>query len=178
MRPLLRALLAAGLGICAAVLVSCGQSNGLLSASEASPLNSNLNAISAAVAGQRCKKAGALAATLATDVGNLSPTVDKQLRLSLAQGAKTVADRASRDCAKTTKTTTSTAPTTVTPDTTTPSTTTTTPTTTTPSTATSTPTSTPTTTPTSTTPTSTGTTPTGTTAPGGAGPGGGGATTP
>ncbi len=177
MRPLLRALLAAGLGICAAVLVSCGQSNGLLSASEASPLNSSLDAISTAVAARDCPKAELLATRLGSSVGKLPLTVDRQLRLALGNGAQTVAERARRACMRTTKTTTttSTVPTTVQTTQTT-----TTTTTTTPSTATSTPTDTTSTstTPTSTATTPTTTTPTGTTAPGGAGPGGAGATTP
>jgi hypothetical protein len=177
MRPLLRALLALGLGVCAAFLVACGESNGLLAPNDASGVNGGLDAVSAAVADHRCAAAGRASVALQQEVARLPLTVDQKLRASLAQGASTVAARAAADCAKTTKTTTTTVPTTTTTDTTTTQTTestaTTTPTTTTATTPTTTvPT---TTTPTTTTPTTTTPTPT---LPGGAGPGGGGATTP
>jgi hypothetical protein len=178
MRPLLRALLAAGLGVCAAFLVACGESNGLLASNDASGVNGGLDAVSAAVADHKCAAAGRASLTLQQEVARLPLTVDQKLRASLQQGARTVAVRAAADCAKTTTTTTTTVPTTTTTDTTTTATT-----TTTQSTATTTPTTTTATTPTTTTPTTTTpttTTPTTTTptSPGGAGPGGGGATTP
>lgn len=174
MRPLLRVLFAAGLGVCAAFLVACGESNGLLASNDASGVNAGLDAVSAAVAGHHCAAAGRASLALQQNVARLPLTVDQKLRASLQQGARTVAARAAADCAKTEKTITTTVPTTTTTDTTTTDTTT---TATTPTTTT-TPTTPTTTTPTTTTPTTTTPTTTTPTLPGGAGPGGGGATTP
>jgi hypothetical protein len=98
---LLRAILAGALGAAAAFLVACGDSNGLLSPSDASGLNGKLNAVSAAVADHSCPRARTAAADLQGAVVSLPGAVDRRLLTNLRQGAATVAARAKRDCTRT-----------------------------------------------------------------------------
>src|SRR5579884_2524257 len=128
MRPSMRALAAAGLGVCAAVLVACGDTNGLLSSGDASRLSSQLDAVSSAVDSGSCSAARQRAISLQLAVERLPVTVNSRLRADLRQGAQTVAQRAARECSAAnttttptqTQTTTTQTQTTTTPTTTTP----------------------------------------------------------
>ncbi len=136
MTTLLRSLPIGALGLVAAFLVACGESNGLLPAGQAAALGSKLDAVSAAVSSGKCPQGRSAAAKLAAEVSSLPPSVDPKLRRVLSDGARTVQRQASKDCrapTRTTPSTTSTTPSTSTPSTTAPT--------------TSTPTSTPTTQP-------------------------------
>ncbi|MBS1868911.1 MAG: hypothetical protein JSS99_04555 [Actinobacteria bacterium] len=162
MRSLLKALPLAALGCAAALLVACGNSNGLLSGSQASSLQDALAAVQSA-----CERGDAGHAAIAVqsfaDRVNALPAgqVDRRLIGNLQDGAATLETLVARTCTRTAATTTTTTPTTATS--TTPTTTTsTTPTTTVPTTTTTTPT-------TPTTPPTTTTTPGGTTPPGNSG---------
>lgn len=172
---LLRATLAGVLGACAALVVACGDSNGLLAQNDASSLSSQLDSISEAVDGGHCATARRLSQDLENAVINLPGDVDRRVLTDLQQGARTVGAQSQVACQnpKTDTTTTETETTTTETQTiptqtqTVPTQTQTTPTQTVPTTPTTTPTTpttpTPTTPPTQTTP---GT--------GGAGTGGGG----
>jgi hypothetical protein len=165
MRYAPRALLAGGLGFAVSFLVACGGGSGLLSADQASSLNSQLDQVSAAVASGHCGAVTNAATGLTNAVENLPASVNSTLINNLKQGVTTVSNLAAKDChTQITTPTTPTTPTVTTPSTTTPS-------TTTPSTPTTTTTAPPTTS-TATTTTPSGTTSTGGT--GGAGIGGGG----
>lgn len=151
MTTLLRSLPIGALGLVAAFLVACGESNGLLPAGQGAALGSKLDAVSAAVSSGKCPQGRSAAAKLAAEVSSLPPSVDPKLRRVLSDGARTVQRQASKDCrapTRTTPSTTSTTPSTSTPSTTAPTT----------STPPSTPTSTPST-PTRTEPRSTPTAP-------------------
>jgi len=130
-----RASLAAILGFAAAFVVACGSSgNGLLSSGQSSSIASQLTAISDAVQAGHCGKAAAASRDLTNVIVALPKSVNQKLVANLGQGAGTVQELAVKDCATTsrttsTQTTSSTQTTTSTP--TTPSTTTTTPQTTT-----------------------------------------------
>jgi hypothetical protein len=158
------------LGGAAALLVSCGNSNGLLSSSDGAKLSGDLDGVSSAVSAQNCGAAGQQSAKLRDDVAALPNTVDSRLLTNLQQGAQTVSQKASTACSQgaTTQQTlqTQTQTTTTTPPPTTSTTTTTPPVTT--------PTNPP---PTETTPPPTGTSPNGGAGatPGNGGTGGGGA---
>jgi hypothetical protein len=178
---LLRAILAGALGACAALVVACGDSNGLLAPGDASSLSSQLDAVSSAVDGGHCTAASAAAQDLQDAVVSLPGTVNRKLVTSLRNGAAKVESSAAQDCgnAKTTTSDTTTTDTVPTVTTTTTATVPTTPTQTVTTTTTPTTPTTPTTTPT--TPTTTPTVPStgggtggGTT---GGGTGGGGAGT-
>jgi hypothetical protein len=169
------------LGCAAALLVACGDRNGLLSSSDSSGLQTALASVQSACAGGDAARAAVAARSFSDRVNALSPSAaDRRLIVNLQQGASTLDALVARTCTATTSTTTPTVTTTTTPTTTTPTTpTTTTPTTTTPTTPT-------TTTPTTTTPTTTvppdngGGTPGGGTTPGNSGgaPGVGGGAPP
>jgi len=153
MRYASRAILAGALGFAAAFVVACGGSSGLLSGSDASSLNNQLDSVSSALASKNCGDVSNATSQLADDVVNLPGSINSTLRNNLTQGVSTIAQLARRQCANVQPT-----PTTQTNTTTTDTTTTETHTTTTPTTPTNT-----TTTPT--TPTSTTTTPATTTTP-------------
>ena len=165
MRYASRAILAGALGFAAAFVVACGGGSGLLSGSDASSLNNQLDSVSSALASKNCGDVSNATSQLADDVVNLPASLNSTLRNNLTQGVSTIAQLARRQCANvpttpTTQTDTTTTDTTTTETHTTTTTTTPTNTTTTPSTPTNT-----TTTPATTT-TPPGTTSTGT---GGAG---------
>ncbi len=171
MRYIPRALLAGGLGFAAAVLAACGGGSGLLSAGQSSTLNSQLDAVSAAIARGHCTAAAATAQGFDNSVANLT-SINPTLTDNLRQASAALAQRAGPECSsRQSSTTPATTKTKTTPTVTTP--TSSTPTSTAPAT-----TSTGATTPTTpaTTPTPTGTTPT-TPTTGGAGVGGTGAAT-
>jgi hypothetical protein len=140
------------LGCAAALLVACGDGNGLLSGSQSSSLQDALSAVQSACSRGDAARAQVAAQSFADRVAALpAGTVDRRLIANLHDGASTLQALVARTCTGTTSTTTTTAPTT----TTTPTTTATTPTTTTTTTTTA-PTTTTPTTPTTTTPTAPG----------------------
>jgi hypothetical protein len=146
--PLLRLLLAAVLGIAAALLVSCGASSGkLIPLANAGPLQSDFEEVAQAAQAGNGNCSGTEAAILKTeqDFAALPSTIDPGLRNTLHQGIANLHSRALVLCAQPLGGTTATTATTPAKTTTTaPSTTTTTTPSTTPTTPT-TPTSTPTT---------------------------------
>lgn len=136
MRSALKVLPLAVLGIAAALLVACGDRNGLLSSGQAGSLQDALASVQAACAAGDSGKASVAAQSFADRVDALPPgEVDRALIQDLQDGASTLAALVPRSCTGTAETTTTTpttttattAPTTTTPTTTT---TTTTPTTT------------------------------------------------
>ena len=121
MRYAPRALLAGGLGFAVSVLVACGGGSGLLSGDQSSHLNSQLDAVSAAVHVGSCSGAATAVSGFSHVVGNLPASVSPTLRANLIQGASTVGRLAANDCHKTTthKSATATTPSTTVPTTTT-----------------------------------------------------------
>jgi hypothetical protein len=140
MRSVLKVLPLAVLGLAAALLVACGDRNGLLSGGQAGSLQDALAAVQSACAAGDSGKASIAAQSFADRVEALpSGEVDRALIADLRDGASTLSSLVPATCtgtAATTATTTTTAPTTATTTTatttTTAPTTTTTPTTTTP----------------------------------------------
>jgi hypothetical protein len=139
------------LGCAVALLVACGDSNGLLSGSQAGSLQDALSSAQSACDGGDAARAQVAARSFADRVNALpAGAVDRRLIANLRQGAATLEALVGGGCAATTRTTTTpTVTTTTTPTTTTSTTTTSTtptePTTTTPppTTTTTTPTTTP-----------------------------------
>jgi hypothetical protein len=144
MRSLLKALPLAVLGLAAALLVACGDRNGLLSGGQAGSLQDALAAVQSACADGNPGGAAVAAQSFADRVNALPRgEVDRQLIAELQDGASTLESLVPRSCTGAVPTTTTpTTSTTTTPTTTTTTTTTTTgPTTpTTPTTTTTTPT--------------------------------------
>jgi len=162
MRSVLKALPLIVLGLAAALLVACGDRNGLLSSGQASSLQGALASVQSACAAGDSGKASIAAQSFADRVNALpAGEVDRALIGDLQDGASQLSSLVPRTCTGATTTTTTTATTTTTPTTTTTVTTTTAPTTTVP------------TTPTTTTPTEPTTTPTTPPDTGGGTPGGG-----
>ena len=145
----------AAIALCAVSLGACGGSTGLLSSSEATSLNDQLDSVDAAVAAGDCPAAALASARLKAAAISLSPTVDSALRSNLSEGASTVAKLALTDCSASSTTTTTTPSTTSSTTTPTTSSSTSSSTSTSTSTSSSTTTTTPTTTTTTTTPTTT-----------------------
>jgi hypothetical protein len=151
-RILIRLVLAASLGIAAAVLVSCGSSGkGLIPSAKAGPLQSDFEAVArAAEAGNgSCAETESALGKTEQDFLALPANVDRGLHARLQQGITNLRKQALAMCVQpkatsttgtqtpststaTTSTSTETTPTTTTSTTTTPTSTTTTPTTTTP----------------------------------------------
>jgi hypothetical protein len=160
MRFVLKLVPLAVLGLAAALLVACGDRNGLLSSSQSGNLQDALAAVQSACADGDPGHAAVAAQSFADRVNALAPgDIDRRLVRDLQAGASTLESLVARTC--TTSVTTTTTPTVTT--------------TTTPTTVTTTATTQPTTTSTTTTPTETTTTPTipdnggGTTDPGNSG---------
>lgn len=95
---LLRATLAGVLGACAALVVACGDSNGLLAQNDASSLSSQLDSISEAVDGGHCATARRLSQDLENAVINLPGDVDRRVLTDLQQGARTVGAQSQVAC--------------------------------------------------------------------------------
>lgn len=131
MRFALKVVPLALLGCAAALLVACGDRNGLVSGSEASSLQEALAAAQIACASGDEAGAELAAQRFAERVDALPQTVDRRLVANLQQGAATLATLATAGCTDTssTPTTPTTITTTTTPTTTTEPTTPTTPTT-------------------------------------------------
>lgn len=147
MRSVVKVLPLAVLGLAAALLVACGDRNGLLSSGQSSSLQDALAAVQSACTAGDSGKASVAAQSFADRVNALPPgEVDRALIGYLQDGASTLVSLVPRTC--TGATTTATTPTVTTTTTTTPTTTTTTtPTTTTPTVTTPTEPTTPTTPP-------------------------------
>ncbi len=179
MTTLLRSVLIGALGLCAALLVACGDSNGLLPSDRGGDLGAKLDAVSSAVDAGKCHQARSAGAELTRKISSLPASVDPKLKRALSDGARTVQRRARSDCrpaSTSTPSTSTTAPSTSTPSTSTPPPTTSPSTPSTPSTTSSTPT-TPRSTPKPKPPPSTPTTPPKTqSSPGNGGAGAGGST--
>ncbi len=179
MTTLLRSVLIGALGLCAALLVACGDSNGLLPSDRGGDLGAKLDAVSSAVDAGKCRQARSAGAELTRKISSLPASVDPKLKRALSDGARTVQRRARSDCrpaSTSTPSTSTTAPSTSTPSTSTPPPTTSPSTPSTPSTTSSTPT-TPRSTPKPKPPPSTPTTPPKTqSSPGNGGAGAGGST--
>jgi hypothetical protein len=149
MPSLVKALPLAALGCAAALLVSCGQSNGLLSGGQASNLQDALAAVQSACADGDTGHAAVAAQSFADRVNALpAGEVDRSLIRNLQDGASTLESLVAQTCTRTATTTTTPTVTTTTTATTTTATTTTstvptTPTTTTVPTTPTTPTTTP-----------------------------------
>jgi hypothetical protein len=144
-------------GAAAALLVACGNSNGLLSGNDASNLQNALGSVQSACSNGQTARASLAAQRFSDRVDALSPqAVDRRLIANLQQGARTLEQLVSQTCTQTTPPSTSTTTTTTAPTTAT----------TAPPTTPTTPTSTSTTPTTPTTPPSTSTTTGGGTPPG------------
>lgn len=148
MRFALKLVPLGALGCAVALLVSCGNSNGLLSGSQANGLQAALSSAQSACAAGDAARAVVAARSFSDRVNALPPgTVDRRLIANLQQGAATLESLVPQTCTGTASTaTTATQPTTATTTTTAPTTTATTPTTTVPTTPTTPPQTTPTTT--------------------------------
>lgn len=118
-------LVAAVLGAGAAGLIACGETNGLISSGSSSALQERLDGVSNAVADGKCERALNAAADFQQEVADLPRSVDPRLRRRLAEGGRTLAARAGKDCrdnqeTETTPTETTSIPTVTTPTATTP----------------------------------------------------------
>src|SRR6185312_8126311 len=109
------------LGFAVALLVACGNSNGLLSGSDAQSLQAALSAAQSACANGDAAGAASAAQSFSQRVDALGTAVDRRLSANLQQGASTLQSLVPRTCTGTTATTT--APTVTTTTTTTPTTT-------------------------------------------------------
>lgn len=130
MRSVLKVLPVVLLGLAAALLVACGDRNGLLSGGQADSLRDALAAAQAACAAGDSGRASVAAQSFADRVEALpSGEVDRRLIQDLRDGASALSSLVPRTCTgAVTTTTTPTTDTTTTPTTTVPTTTTTTPT--------------------------------------------------
>jgi hypothetical protein len=116
-----KAILIGVLGCAAAILVACGDSNGLLPGDQASKLSNALDGVSAACQGGDVTRAQAAAARFGDDVARLNAaTVDRQLIRGLRQGASTLQELVVECDQETIPTTVVTTPETTTPPETTP----------------------------------------------------------
>lgn len=123
MTTLLRSVLIGALGLCAALLVACGDSNGLLPSDRGGDLGAKLDAVSSAVDAGKCRQARSAGAELTRKISSLPASVDPKLKRALSDGARTVQRRARSDCrpaSTSTPSTSTTAPSTSTPSTSTP----------------------------------------------------------
>lgn len=101
-----KAIVIGVLGFAAAFLVSCGNTNGLLSGDHASSLDSALDGVSAACARGNVSDAQSALARVQRQVDGLSPrTVDRRLIVNLQQGVSTLQQLVPKSCAEVTTTT-------------------------------------------------------------------------
>jgi hypothetical protein len=93
-------MLAAVLGFAAAFAVACGSSgNGLLSSDQSSSIAAQLTAVSVAVDKGHCGRAAAASRRLNNAISDLPSSVDQKLVANLGQGAATVSQLATKECA-------------------------------------------------------------------------------
>jgi hypothetical protein len=111
MRYASRAVLAGALGFAAAFVVACGGGSGLLSSSDASNLNNQLDSVSSALHSKNCGDVSSATSQLADDVVNLPGSLNSTLRNNLTQGVSTIAQLARQQCANVPATPTTTTPT-------------------------------------------------------------------
>jgi hypothetical protein len=126
MRFALKAIPIGVLGCAAALLVACGNRNGLLSGGDASSLQNALASVQSACADGKTDRAALAAQRFSDRVEGLSSrSVDRRLIANLQQGARTLEQLVASRCTQTTPTTTTptTAPTTTQATTTAPTTT-------------------------------------------------------
>jgi hypothetical protein len=117
MRFALKAIPIGVLGCAAALLVACGNRNGLLSGGDAGNLQSALASVQSACADGKTDRAALAAQRFSDRVDGLSPrSVDRRLIANLQQGARTLEQLVASSCTQTTPTTTTT-PTTAPPTT-------------------------------------------------------------
>lgn len=118
MRSLLVVLTAAALGLSSALLVACGDRNGLIPPTAADALNADLDEASSAVDSHECKRAQQALAKALDRADGLPPSVDPRLRENLAKGLAHASERVGVGCRR--KTPTVTTPTETVPPPTTP----------------------------------------------------------
>jgi hypothetical protein len=107
MRLALKAIPLAALGSAAAMLVSCGNGNGLLASGDASSLQNALSSVQSACAAGRPDDAALAAQSFSDRVSALSPgAVDRRLIANLQQGASTLQQLVSQTCRQAAQTTT------------------------------------------------------------------------
>lgn len=92
-----KAFVAAGVGFAAALLVGCGSSSGLLSASEASTLRNELNHVSIALAADQCGSAEQWLSDFQNKLASLGG-VNSTLLDNLTQGATTTERLTENQC--------------------------------------------------------------------------------
>jgi hypothetical protein len=106
------------LGCAAALLVACGNRNGLLSGGDASNLQNALASAQSACANGQIDRAALAAQRFSDRVDGLSPrSVDRRLIANLQQGARTLEQLVAQTCTQTTATTPTTPTTTAMPTT-------------------------------------------------------------
>lgn len=106
MRFALKAIPLGALGVAAALLVACGNRNGLLSAGDASSLQNALSSVQSACANGQTARATLAAQRFSDRVDGLSPqSVDRRLIANLQQGARTLEQLVGQTCTQTTPTT-------------------------------------------------------------------------
>jgi hypothetical protein len=111
MRTVVVVLLAAGLGVSSAFLVSCGDRNSLIPKSDAAAMRSDLDQASSLYAQEECRRAEAKVADARSRASRLPPEVDRSLQTTLAENLDTVLAEVTAQCGKTTSTQTTTTPT-------------------------------------------------------------------
>jgi hypothetical protein len=95
----LRILLPCALGLLAALLVSCGDTNKhLIPGDEADAINQNVDAVGAASADGRCNRASSAVDRAEAHVQQLSSSVDPRLRADLEQGLARLRASAATEC--------------------------------------------------------------------------------
>ncbi len=99
MRNLHRALLAGSLSLSVGFVAGCGGSGaGLLTSSQASALQSQLNQVSSALSAGHCANVQTATRSLASDVANLPDTVNANLRGALTSEANQVSTLSVSQC--------------------------------------------------------------------------------
>jgi len=108
MRRVIPLLLAAALGLSAALLVACGDRNNLIPSSNADAINSKLESVTDAAARGRCGRARTAASAAQDAAKKLPDNVDPKLRATVKDGLSRVASQAENDCTQSTARTQST----------------------------------------------------------------------
>lgn len=104
MRFAVTAISAGVLGLAAALLVACGNGNGLLSSDEAGSLGNALAGVESACASGQLDAAERHAQQFRDEVSALSPDVDARLTRNLARGASTLEELVPQTCTAATET--------------------------------------------------------------------------
>ncbi len=88
------------LGLGAAVLVACGDTNGLIAGGDADALKGDLDQVAAAVRDGKCQEAGQALQRARDDFASLPSDVDPGIRSKLAAGLANLADQVPPECAE------------------------------------------------------------------------------